>query len=169
MRVAVVIVNYRTPEMVLDCLDCLGRERDALPSLRAVVVDNASGDNSVDILAARIDAAPLSDWVKVMPLSLNGGFGWGNNQAILDLLSSPSPPDAILLLNPDAMMGPGALVGLVEDMGRRPDAGAIGSQLINQDGSLSGSAFRFPTIAREFLRGLGIGAVGRILGIDATA
>ena len=165
MHVAVVIVNYRTPTMVLACLESLSRERAALPSLQTVVVDNASGDDSVAILSERLGEAPLSDWVQFLPLPLNGGFGWGNNEAILTLLAKETPPDAILLLNPDATIEPGALVALVEDMMRRPDAGAIGSQLVNADGSLSGSAFRFPTISREFMRGLGIGRVGRLIGI----
>ena len=165
MRIAAAIVNYRTPTMVLACLDSLGREREALPSLQAIVVDNASGDDSVAVLSARLKEMPFSGWVQFRPLPLNGGFGWGNNEAILTLLASETPPDAILLINPDAMIEPGALVALVEDMARRPDAGAIGSQLVNPDGTLSGSAFRFPSIAREFMRGLGIGGVGRLLGI----
>jgi GT2 family glycosyltransferase len=165
MRVAVAIVNYRTPQMVLACLDSLNRERAALPSLHAVVVDNASGDDSVAILSAKLGEKPFSGWVQFLPLPLNGGFGWGNNEAILTLLASEAPPEAILLINPDAMIEPGGLVALVEDMRRRPDAGAIGSQLVNPDGSLSGSAFRFPTISREFMRGLGIGGVGRLIGI----
>ena len=165
MHVAVVIVNYRTPEMVLSCLQALSQERSALPSLNAIVVDNASGDDSVPMLSAAIGQGPLADWVRFHPLSLNGGFGWGNNEAILSLMAAEAPPEAIMLLNPDAMIQPGALVALIKDMKRRPDAGAIGSQLINEDGSLSGSSFRFPTVASEFMRGLGIGRVGRLLGI----
>lgn len=165
MQIAAVIVNYRTPAMVLACLDSLGQERVALPGLKAVVVDNASGDDSAEILTARLGDAPYADWVQFIPLPLNGGFGWGNNEAILRLLADAAAPEAILLLNPDAMVEPGALVALVEDMRLRPDAGAIGSQLVNVDGSLSGSAFRFPTISREFMRGLGIARLGRVLGI----
>lgn len=166
MQVAAVIVNYRTPAMVLSCLDHLSRERPAIPSLKAVVVDNASGDDSAERLAAKLSEAPYADWVQFIPLTLNGGFGWGNNQAILRLLADAPPPDAIFLLNPDALVEPGALAALVSDLQLRPDAGAIGSQLVNLDGSLSGSAFRFPTIPREFIRGLGIAAVGRALGIN---
>lgn len=165
MQVAAVIVNYRTPAMVLACLDHLSRERVTIPSLKAVVVDNASGDDSSEVLAARLIQAPYAEWVQFLPMSLNGGFGWGNNQAILRLLAEAAPPDAIFLLNPDAMVEPGALAALVNDLQRRPDAGAIGSQLVNLDGSLAGSAFRFPTIPREFMRGLGIAALGRSLGI----
>ena len=165
MRVAVIIVNYRTPAMVLACLDSLNRERGALPSLHAVVVDNASGDDSISILSVKLKEMPFSEWVQFLPSPLNGGFGWGNNEAILTVLASETPPDAMLLINPDTMIEPGALVALIEDMARRPDAGAIGSQLVNPDGSLSGSAFRFPTILREFIRGVGIAGVGRLLGV----
>lgn len=165
MQVAAVIVNFRTPEMVLTCLESLGQERAAMPALKAIVVDNASGDDSINILSARLADPGFASWVQFVPLPLNGGFGWGNNEAILRLLTDASEPDAILLLNPDAMLEAGALVALAEDMQHRPDAGAIGSQLVNPDGSLSGSAFRFPTIGREFMRGLGLSGLGRVLGI----
>lgn len=168
MRTAVIIVNYKTPDMVMGCLDGLAGERAALPGLRVVVVDNASPDDSVRILATRLAQPGYAEWVEFLPLALNGGFGWGNNQAILKLLQGAEPPEAILLLNPDAVVEPGAVAALVRDMAARPDAGAIGSQLVNPDGSLSGSAFRFPTVGSEFVRGLGIDRIGRLLGIKPT-
>lgn len=166
MRIAAVIVNYRTPQLVLQCLEALAVERTAFPDLRAIVTDNGSADGSAAFLAAELEKMPFAAWVSFMPLALNGGFGWGNNQAILHLLQSDEPPDAIYLLNPDTRVEPGALAALVRDMERRSDAGAVGSQLLHQDGSLAGSAFRFPSVAREFARGLGIGAVERILRIQ---
>lgn len=168
MQIAIAIVNFRTPDLVIACLESVKAERAALPSLKAVVVDNLSGDNSVERLGSALAEPAFADWVDFLPLPLNGGFGWGNNQAILHLLQRESPPDAILLLNPDTRIEPGAIAALARDMARRPDAGAIGSQLLNEDGSLSGSAFRFPSIGREFVRGCGIGAVGRMLGIAPT-
>lgn len=166
MRIAVVIVNYRTPEMVVACLESLNKERTAIPAIQAIVVDNASGDDSAAILSAKLSSEPFSQWVEFLPLPINGGFGWGNNEAILSLLARETPPEAILLLNPDAMIEPGAVVALVRDMESRPDAAAIGSQLVNQDGTLAGSAFRFPSISREFLRGVGVAGIGRLLRIS---
>lgn len=166
--IAVVVVNYKTAPLVLSCLDSVACERESLPDLHAVVVDNASPDNSAQVLATRLKAAPYADWVQFLPLKLNGGFGWGNNQAIQRLLQAPDPPDAILLLNPDAQVEPGAIVALIEEMQRRPDAGAVGSQLMNSDGSLAGSSFRFPSIGREWMRGHGIGPLGRLLGIRSV-
>ncbi len=165
IRVAAVIVNYRTPQLTLNCLDALSRERAAIPDLKAIVVDNASGDSSAAVLSEALSKEPYSGWVRFLALSLNGGFGWGNNQAILTLMQDPLPPDAIYLVNPDAVIEPGALVALCEDMRRRDDAGAIGSQLLSEDGTPCGSAFRFPSIAREFVRGIGIAAAGRLLGV----
>ena len=165
MRVAVAIVNYRTPDMVIACLERLDKERVLLPSIQVSVVDNASGDDSVAILSEKLGEPHFAEWVQFLPLPLNGGFGWGNNEAILRLLASDMPPEAILLLNPDTMIEPGAVAALVRDMENRPDAAAIGSQLVNQDGTLAGSAFRFPSISREFLRGLAIAKIGRLLGI----
>ena len=168
MKTAVIVVNYNTPDMVVTCLSALAQERAGLPGLRAIVVDNASPDGSAAILATRLAEPAYADWAEFMPLSLNGGFGWGNNQAILKLLQGSDPPEAILLLNPDAVIEPGAVAALVRDMAARPDAGAIGSQMINPDGSLAGSAFRFPTVGSEFVRGLGIAGIGRLLGIRPT-
>lgn len=165
MRIAVVIVNYRTPDMVLTCVENLDKERDALPSMQAIVVDNASGGDSVTVLSTKLGEAPFSNWVRFLPLPINGGFGWANNEAILSLLARNTPPEAILLLNPDAIIQPGAVVALVRDMESRPDAAAIGSQLVNQDGTMAGSAFRFPSISREFLRGVGVAGIGRLLRI----
>lgn len=165
MRIATIIVNYRTPDLVLQCLEALSSERDLLPDLKAFVVDNASGDDSTSVLSAVVQRPPLSNWVTFLPLPLNGGFGWGNNQAILHVLQNDSPPDAFYLLNPDTVIERGALAALASCLRRHADAGAVGSQLLNTDGTFAGSAFRFPTIAREFIRGLGIGAAGRILRI----
>jgi GT2 family glycosyltransferase len=165
MHVAAVIVNYRTPELTMRALASLNDEREFLPDLEALVVDNASGDHSVRFLASALADSQYSGWVSFVELPINGGFGWGNNQAILRLMTSPRPPDAVLLLNPDAILKEGALCALMEDMQLRENAGAIGSQLLDEDGALSGSAFHFPTPAMEFARGVGLSSIGRILRI----
>ena len=162
MTVAVVIVNYRTAQMTLDCVAALARERAAIPELRVVVVDGGSGDGSADILRAGLVVYP---WVTLLPLDINGGFGWANNQGMLLLLQSENPPDFIHLLNPDSLIEPGAVVALRDTLLAHPTCAAAGSQLINPDGSESGSAFRFPSVAREFFRGGQMNRIGRMLGI----
>jgi len=162
-RVTVVIVNYRTPELSLSCLAALSRERAAVPGLRAILVDGGSGDGSGERLAAAVAAPAFADWVTFLPLAMNGGFGWANNQAIRRALAGDAPPDYLHLLNPDAEVEPGALTRLVAALEAQPDAGSAGSLLLDHDGRRLGSAFRFPTITREFLRGAGTPLLDRLL------
>lgn len=166
--VATVIVNFKTPDLTVECLRALAAERAAVPGLRAVVVDNASGDGSDEKLQSAVIDPEFAGWVEFIPLDLNGGFGWGNNQAMLRLMQSPKPPEFIHLLNPDAVIEQGAALKLLALLQSRPRVAAAGSQLLESDGRLAGSAFRFPTIAREFLRGSNTAALGRLLGIAET-
>ncbi len=160
--VAVVIVNYRTPDMTLACVAALANERSALPDLRAVIVDGGSGDGSAEAIRAGLTDY---DWVDLLPMAINGGFGWANNQGMLRLLQAPNPPDFIHLLNPDTLVERGAVTALLTAMADHPKCAAAGSQLVNPGGSLAGSAFRFPSIAREFFRGGQMNRVGQMLGV----
>ncbi|GGB37196.1 glycosyl transferase [Sphingomonas metalli] len=173
-RITAIIVNYRTPDLTLGCLAALARERDALPGLDAIVVDGGSGDGSAERLGEALAASPWAAWVRFVPLALNGGFGWANNQAIRRALAQTDAPEFVYLVNPDAEIEPGALVRLVEALQADPKAAAAGSRLIAPDGRLLGSAFRFPTIRREFLRGANTPALERLtrtppLVVDAEA
>ena len=73
MKLLIVIVNYKTPELVVDCLQSLTHEVPRVPGTRVVVTDNASGDGSVEKISAAI-AKNHWDWVTLMPLESNGGF-----------------------------------------------------------------------------------------------
>ncbi len=163
---AVCIVNYKTPDLTLRCLAALAEERALLPALKAVVADACSGDGSAEILAAALAHPDYLGWAEFLPLPLNGGFGWANNQIMLRLLQSENPPEFIHLLNPDTVIERGAVLSLVEAMKADPRCAAAGSQLIDGAGRPAGSAFRFPTAARELIRGSNTPALGRLLGIE---
>jgi GT2 family glycosyltransferase len=166
--VTVVIVNYRTPELTKRCLAALAREKRLLPELRVVVVDGGSGDGSTDELGKTVAEPDYADWVSFLPLAINGGYGWANNQAILRLALEPNPPELIHILNPDAEVSEGAVNRLVEEMLAEPRCGAAGSQLFTPDGRSVPSAFRFPSIGRELVAAAGSEALGRMLGIAPT-
>ncbi|QJU59628.1 glycosyltransferase family 2 protein [Sphingomonas sp. AP4-R1] len=151
--IAIVMVNYRTPDLAIAALESAAGERAALPGLRAILVDGGSGDGSAEKLAEALAASPLAEWVELLPLPINGGFGWANNQAIQRLLQRDDPPDYIHLLNPDTVVEPGAIARLADTLDAYPRCGAVGSLLLEADGSASGSAFAFPTIGGEMVRG----------------
>lgn len=165
-EVAVVIVNYRTADLALSCLEAVASERLALPRLRAIVVDGHSEDGSAECLSEKLEGAQLASWASLLALPINGGFGWANNQAILTLLNSERPPEFIHLLNPDTVVQPGAILSLVRGLQSNLAAAAVGSQLLDPDGLASGSAFSFPTLRGEFARGARTGFIDRILAIS---
>ncbi|MGB8700734.1 MAG: glycosyltransferase family 2 protein [Thermosynechococcaceae cyanobacterium] len=159
----VAIVNYRTPQLTLDCLASLAIERQFYPNLNVVVVDNASGDDSAEILAQGIAAHQWQTWVSFQPLSVNGGFGAGNNWIIRQTLQETDPPEYILLLNPDTVLRPQAIAPLVQFLETHPQVGIAGSRLEDPDGTPQCSAFRFPSCWNELDQGLRWGPVSRLL------
>ena len=159
----IVIVNYRTAPLVVDCLRSLAAEVAAEPDCRVVVVDNASGDGSVQILQDAINGEGWASWAEILPLDRNLGFSGGNNAALRPLFASLRAPDYVFLLNPDTWVRPGAVRALVEFMERRPDVGIAGSRLEHPNGEVQNSAFRFHTATSEFERGLRLGLVTRLL------
>ncbi|MBE9186227.1 glycosyltransferase family 2 protein, partial [Microcoleus sp. LEGE 07076] len=87
----VVIVNYRTPGLTIDCLRSLVSEVRSLPGTQVVVGDNASGDNSTEEIPTAIAAEGWSEWAAFVPLERNGGFAFGNNALIRPALESTNP------------------------------------------------------------------------------
>ena len=166
MKLLVVIVNYRTPDLTIDCLRSLAPEVAAVPGgARVVVTDNLSPDDSVARLRRAIDDNNWATWATLMPLPANGGFAYGNNAAIRPHLGATEGdrPDLVLLLNPDTVVHPGGITELVKFMDARPDIGIAGSRLEDPDGTPQVSAFRFHSITSELEHGMRFGPLSRAL------
>jgi GT2 family glycosyltransferase len=110
LRVGVVIVNYNGGEDIVRCLESV--EASTFRPAATVVVDNASDDGSADEVAKRFPAVVL------VRNSLNGGFAAGVNAGIGWCMAERL--DAVLLLNPDAVLERAALDRLVAAAGRHP-------------------------------------------------
>jgi N-acetylglucosaminyl-diphospho-decaprenol L-rhamnosyltransferase len=163
VEILTVIVNYRTPELTIKCIDALAIERGAGLSLRAIVADGCSSDDSVSRIAEHLRNSGYEEWVELLPLDFNGGFGWANNKAILhSLRDGPSASDFIYLLNPDAVVTSGAVGALLHRLHQTPAAAAVGSQLLEPNGEKAASAFPFPSLRREFARASHIGAMQKL-------
>ncbi|AFY77766.1 putative glycosyltransferase [Pleurocapsa sp. PCC 7327] len=162
-KVLIVIVNYRTPTLTIDCLHSLANEVESLPNLSAIVVDNDSGDGSIEQIETAIKTQGRSHWATILAAERNGGYAYGNNLAIRPALASSHPPDYILLLNPDTIARPAAIKTLVDFMEQHPQVGIVGSRLEDPDGTPQHSAFRFHTLLSELESGLRLGVVSRLL------
>ncbi len=168
-KVLVVIVNYRTADLTINCLYSLVPEMQLVPGIQVTVVDNASGDDSVSKIQQAIDAEGWGDWVNLVASPHNGGFAAGNNFAIRPALKSDCPPDYFLLLNPDTEIRPGAIRTLVDFMAERPKVGIAGSSFELADGTPWQITLRFPTLLSELDSGLRLGIVSKLLRKWVTA
>ena len=168
MRVSVVIVNYCSARLVLDCLASLASERHDLDDLDVVVVENVSPDDSFAVLDEGVKAAGWRDWVTLRAMPVNGGFSYGVNAGVAAGLASDAPPDAFWLLNPDTVVRPGAARALVDALEEDREVGVVGSRLEDVDGTAQHSRFRFPSILSELEVGSRLGLVGRLIGDRAT-
>jgi GT2 family glycosyltransferase len=163
VKLLVVIVNYRTAPLTVDCLQSVAEEGTALNTLRAVVVDNASGDDSAAQIRDAIANRGWSRWAEVVEAPRNGGFAFGNNVAIRPALLGTNPPEFVLLLNSDTVVRRDAIATLVRFLESRPEVGIVGSRLEDPDGTPQCSAFRFPTLRSELAEALNFGFVNRLL------
>lgn len=163
MKLLVVIVNYKTPEMTLESVASALRETQQIPETKVAVVDNDSQDNSLEKLRAGAEAAGWGNQVEILSSPWNGGFAWGNNFAIRQALATDDRPEYVYLLNSDAFPDENAINELVNYLDANPSFGMAGSFIHGDDGATHKTAFRFPSLASEFEGPLGIGLVSKLL------
>lgn len=157
MKLSIVIVNYRTPKLVIDCLTSLQDEVEVGRDV-VVVVDNASGDDSIEDIERAVVENQWSDFVKVIPSPVNGGFSAGNNLGIKAVKA-----DAYLLLNSDTIVRPGAIKSLLQAMATYPEAGLISPRLEWLDGTPQISCFRYLSPVSELIKAARTGPITKLL------
>lgn len=147
LDLGIVIVNWNVRDLLAECLDSVYADL-AGGGLRGkvIVVDNDSQDGSVEMLAAQF---PRTQVIR----SANRGMGAGNNLGLhelgLGLGADPArAPFAALVLNPDTIVKAGALHLLVDFLRQHQGAAVVAPQLLNADGSLQHTGFRFPGLAQ---------------------
>ncbi len=140
-KVSIVIVNWKTPQLLAHCLHKIEKD-EGFKNFAIHVVDNASGDQSVQMLK---DDFP---YVHLVANSENVGFSKACNQII------PSTDgDYVLLLNPDTDVVDNAISLLSKFLDEHSDCGAVGPKVLNEDGTLQLACRRsFPSPSAAFFR-----------------
>jgi N-acetylglucosaminyl-diphospho-decaprenol L-rhamnosyltransferase len=157
--IAVVIVTYKSAALTVESLRSVAAERSAPGfNIRAIVVDNASGDTPS--IAEAIDSNGWRSWVTLVTAAKNGGFAYGNNLGVARAYED-RVPSYIYLLNPDAQVRPGAIGSLVRFLEAHPEVGIAGGSFENLDGSDWPIAFHFPSLMSEMLHGMELGFLMR--------
>ncbi len=155
-ELAVVVLNYKTPELVADCLRSL--EGQINPDTQEVVViDNCSGDGSADQVEASIETHGWGKWARVVRSPVNGGFAAGNNVGI-----KASDARVYLLLNSDTIVREGAIDTMTQTLDEHAEIDMLGPQLEWPDGEHQISTFRYRTPITELMYASRLGILGRI-------
>jgi len=153
-RVAVVVVMYNSQALLADFVASLDPGLAGV-EYELVAVDNASPDNSVELMQA---IAPSATIVRA---GRNGGYAAGINAGV----AAAAPHTAILVLNSDVRLGAGCVAELLKSL-RKPGVGIAVPRLVDAEGQVIDSMRREPTVARAFCDAiLGAQRAGRLKGI----
>lgn len=133
--VTVLIVNWRTPDALRECIKSVYAQ-DGAPPLEVIVVDNDSQDGSAEMVRREFPQARL------IANTANLGFAAACNQG----MRIARGRRYVLLLNPDTVVPPETIGRMVKVAERRTDAAVVGCRVLNSDGSLERTCFRFPSL-----------------------
>lgn len=143
---SVVIVSYNVRDLLGVCLESIRaglKEESGTPANKlnteVIVVDSSSTDDTTELVRTRFP------WARLIEPGRNVGFSKGNNIGM-----EASRGRYVLSLNPDTRVigpAPAKMVGYME---AHPQVGALGPQLLNDDGSVQSSRRRFPTLWTAF-------------------
>ena len=122
MDVSVIIVNYNSIDVIIDCIHSVLHKTMDL-DYEVVIIDNASLDTSADMIESH-----FRDKVRLIRSDTNLGFGKANN-----LGAGYAEGKYLFLLNPDTVLINNAIKELHDFMETHPKAGVAGGNLFGVD------------------------------------
>lgn len=130
MILSIIIVNYHSADMIIDCIRSINKFCDC-SEIEIIVVDNNSGKNDQVRLLA------LFPNIKWLQMDYNAGFARANNAGIRE-----AKAPIVLLLNPDTLAIDNSLNNCVSQFSNSEYV-ACGVQLLNEDATpqISGNFF----------------------------
>lgn len=141
MQLSIISINFRKPHQAKTCMESLWKQYKQEfenNEFEYIVVDNLSGDDSVDKLKEEVKKYKN---FHVVANDKNGGFGNGNNAGVRH-----GKGEYILLLNDDTIAEDQGILRMLDYIKTNGDVGAIGGRLINSDGSEQSATGEFYNI-----------------------
>jgi GT2 family glycosyltransferase len=138
--ISIVIVSYNKSKILIDTIKSILGTVKTIP-FELVIVDNASTDNNVFLIEKYFPAAKLVINTK------NGGFANGCN-----LGAKKSIGKFLIFINSDILINEDPVPGMLDIFYSDDKTGIVGCQLLNPDGSLQPSDFRFPSLFLRFIQ-----------------
>jgi GT2 family glycosyltransferase len=137
--ISLVVVTYRSAALLPDFFGSLPDALIGSPAHELVVVDNASGDETIETVSRLAPEA-----LRVVRDS-NGGYAAGVNAG----LAVARGTRAVMILNPDVRMKTGSIAALLQGLDE-PKVGICVPRLVGEDGKLQHSLRRAPTALRAW-------------------
>ncbi len=122
-RVSILIVTAKQPRLLARCLESLARCGSTV-SFETILVLNDALPEVETLVRERVSGAT------VLSSSVQLGLAGGSNRA-----RAAARGELLVLFHDDAEAEPGWLEGLVETIDAHPEAGAVGSRMLNPDGT----------------------------------
>lgn len=129
MKLSIVIVNYKTPQLLLQCIE--GIKATTIDIVyEIIIVDNASNDESESLITSSFNDVI---WINN---SRNEGFGRGNNVGI-----NKASGQFILMLNSDIILEEFTIIKCLDEIQNDESIGALSCQLLNENGTPQKSTY----------------------------
>jgi len=134
VTVSIIIATYNARELLADCLQSIRQNPPSEP-YEIIVVDDASTDGTSEMVRARFSDARL------FTNKINSHYATSNNLAF-----GQARGRYLYLLNNDTIVLPQAIDSMLAFLRDHPDAGAVGSKLLNEDGTIQWSVKSLPNL-----------------------
>jgi hypothetical protein len=131
MELSIIVTNYKNPELLKECLSSIEKVC-ILDGYEIIVADSETEEDTKLMMKENFPE------IKFLPFEKNVGFGYLVRGAY-----EKSSGEYILVLNGDMIMKEGSIEKLLEYIKGHPEAGIVGPQLLNFNGTLQQSCFRF--------------------------
>jgi len=135
VRLSYCVVNTAKRDLLMACLDAIELAPPPDVECELLVLDNASGDGSVEAVMARRQS------IRLLALERRSGKA-ANDSALLQAARG----EYCLLLNEDTQLLPGAVRALIDALDADPGAAVAGARLLRPDGMPQQCAWRLPGV-----------------------
>ncbi len=163
VKLSIVTLNYKTPGVTSECIDSVQqilKEEFENGVLEHIIVDNHSQDNSFKKIKSHISDKKYKG-VFAYESPVNGGFGAGNNFGVKN-----AKGENILFLNSDTIIEDKGIMKMLSFLEDNKNAGVIGGQLKNKDGTPQVAGWKFYSIINVFFLLLGFERFGLISSVS---
>src|SRR5205085_9045237 len=133
-EISIIIVSYNVKDLLFKCIASI--KKFVSSSFEIIVIDNHSADDTAANVTRQFPE------VKLIANNYNAGFPEANNQGL-----RKAKGNYIFLLNPDTELLEDSVSVLRKYLDSMEKAGVVAPKLLNSDGSVQDSIFRFPKLS----------------------